>query len=83
MTAIRVFFPKIWYIFQFPTTPPPSSYASAKAKFISSQKRRMNLFLTELLLFGKSLFDFEKNSVILKTSIDYILSTESFQESLL
>ena len=39
--------------------------------------------LTELLLFGNSLFGLKKNSLILNASIDYILSTERFEEALL
>ena len=39
--------------------------------------------LTETLLFGNLLFDLKKNSLILNESIDYILSTERFEEPLL
>ena len=39
--------------------------------------------LIETLLFGNSLFDLKKNSFILNASIDYILSTERFEEALL
>ena len=39
--------------------------------------------LTETLLFGNSLFDLDKNSLILNTSIDYVLSTKRFKEPLL
>ena len=36
----------------------------------------------ETLLFENSLFDLKKNSLILNASIDYILSTERFEEAL-
>ena len=39
--------------------------------------------LIETLLFGNSLFDLKKNSLILNASIDYILSTKRFEEALL
>ena len=39
--------------------------------------------LVEALLFGNSLFDLKKNSLIFNASIDYILSTERFEEALL
>ena len=39
--------------------------------------------LIETLLFGNSLFDLKKNFLILNASIDYILSTERFEEALL
>ena len=39
--------------------------------------------LIKRLLFGNSLFDLKKNSIILSASIDYILSTERFEEALL
>ena len=39
--------------------------------------------LTKTLLFGNSLFDSKKNSLILNASIDYILSTKRFEEPLL
>ena len=39
--------------------------------------------LTETLFFGNSLFDLEKNSLILNASIDCILFTERFGEPLL
>ena len=39
--------------------------------------------LIKTLLFGNSLFDLKKNSIILNVSIDYILSTERFEEVLL
>ena len=39
--------------------------------------------LIETLLFGNSLFDLKKNSLILNASIDYILSTKRFEEVLL
>ena len=39
--------------------------------------------LIEKLLFGNSLFDLKKNSLIPNASIDYILSTERFEEILL
>ena len=38
--------------------------------------------LTETLLSGIPLFDLKKNSLILSPSIDYILSTEKFEELL-
>ena len=37
--------------------------------------------LPETLLFGNSLFDLKKNSLILNAFIDYILSTERFEEA--
>ena len=40
-------------------------------------------YLIERLLFGNSLFDLKKNSLILNATIDYILSTERFKELLL
>ena len=39
--------------------------------------------LIETLLFGNSLFDLKKNSLILNASIDYILSTKRLEEALL
>ena len=39
--------------------------------------------LIETLLFGNSLFDLKKNSLILNASIDYILSTKRFEDALL
>ena len=39
--------------------------------------------LIETLLFGNSLFDLTKNSLILNASIDYILSIKRFEEALL
>ena len=39
--------------------------------------------LTETSLFGNSLFDLKKNSLVLNAFIDYILSTERFEEALL
>ena len=38
--------------------------------------------LIETLLFGNSLLDLKKNSLFLNASIDYILSTEKFEEPL-
>ena len=44
----------------------------------------MESSLTETLMFGNSLFDLKKNSLFLSyASIDYILSTERFEETLL
>ena len=40
-------------------------------------------FLTQTLLFGSTLFDSETNTLVLNATIDYILSTERFEESLL
>ena len=39
--------------------------------------------LIETLLFGNSLFDLKKNSLILNASIGYILSAERFEKTLL
>ena len=39
--------------------------------------------LTETLLFGNSLFDSRKSSLILKASTDYILTSEGFEGPLL
>ena len=39
--------------------------------------------LIETLLFGNSLFDLTKNSLILNGSIDYILSIKRFEEALI
>ena len=39
--------------------------------------------LIETLLLGNSLFDLKKIPLILNASIDYILSTERFEEALL
>ena len=44
----------------------------------------MESSLTETLLFGNSLFDLKKNSLILSYAfIDYILFTKRFEEALL
>ena len=39
--------------------------------------------LIETLLFGNSLFDLKKNSLILNASIDYVVSTKRFEEAFL
>ena len=39
-------------------------------------------YLTRTLLFGCTSFDSETNTLILKATIDYILSTERFEEPL-
>ena len=41
----------------------------------------MESSLIETLLFGNSLFDLKKNSLILNASIDYVLSTKRFEEA--
>ena len=41
-----------------------------------------NESLIETLLFGDSLFDLKKNSLILNASVDYILSAERLEEAL-
>ena len=40
------------------------------------------LSLSQTLLYGNTLFDKEKNTHILNTTIEYILSTERFEEPL-
>ena len=39
-------------------------------------------YLTQTLLFGSISFDSETNTLVLNATIDYILSTERFEESL-
>ena len=39
-------------------------------------------YLTQTLLFGSTSFDSETNTLVLNATIDYILSTERFEESL-
>ena len=39
-------------------------------------------YLTQILLFGSISFDSETNTLVLNATIDYILSTERFEESL-
>ena len=39
--------------------------------------------LSQTLLYGNTLFDKEKNTLILNTTIEYILSTERSEESLI
>ena len=40
-------------------------------------------YLTQTLLYGSTSFDTETNTLVLKANIDYILSTERFEEPLL
>ena len=39
--------------------------------------------LSQTLLYGKTLFDKEKNTLVLNATIEYILSTERFEELLI
>ena len=39
-------------------------------------------YLTQTLLFGSTLFDSETNTLVLNATIDYILSTERFEQPL-
>ena len=39
-------------------------------------------YLTQTLLFGSTSFDSETNMLVLNATIDYILSTERFEEPL-
>ena len=39
-------------------------------------------YLTQTLLFGCTSFDSETNTLVLNSAIDYILSTERFEEAL-
>ena len=40
-------------------------------------------FLSETLLYGNTLFDKEKHTLILNATIEHILSTERFEEPLI
>ena len=42
-----------------------------------------NSILSQTLLYGNTLFDKEKNTLILNTTIEYILPTEVYKEPLI
>ena len=47
-------------------------------KFLESN----DFYLTQTLLFGSTSFDSETNTLVLNATIDYILSTERFEQPL-